>query len=78
MTAGVLVGVAILVALVAVLVAGFVVSRRRAADVVPGTPDRVTEEVVSGLMAELHKAQAEASHWKAAAERLQREIDGRG
>jgi hypothetical protein len=37
----------------------------------------VTGEVVSGLMAELRKAQAEAAHWKAAADRLQREIDGR-
>jgi hypothetical protein len=77
MTAGVLVGAAILVGLAAVLAAGYVVSRRRAADVVPGSPDRVTGEVVSGLMAELRKAQAEAAHWKAAAERLQRDIDGR-
>ncbi|MGN6472474.1 MAG: hypothetical protein ACTHK4_02345 [Mycobacteriales bacterium] len=72
-----LVGVAILVALVTICVAGYVVSRRRARDVVPGTPDRVTEEVVAGLMTELRKSQAEAAHWKAAAERLQREIDGR-
>jgi uncharacterized protein YneF (UPF0154 family) len=77
MTAGVLVGIAILLALVALCLAGYFVSRRRARDVVPGTPDRVTEEVVSGLMAELRKSQAEAAHWKAAAERLQREIDGR-
>ena len=42
----------------------------------PGEPDRVTEEVVTGLMAELRKAQAEAAYWKAAAERLQREADG--
>jgi hypothetical protein len=28
-------------------------------------------------MTELRKAQAETAHWKAAAERLQREIDGR-
>lgn len=77
MSAGVLVGVAILVGFVAVLAGGYFVSRRRAVDVVPGTPDRVTEEVVAGLMGELRKAQAEAAHWKAAAERLQREIDGR-
>jgi len=78
MSAGVLVGVAILVGLAAVLVSGYVLSRRRAAGVVPGEPDRLTGEVVSGLMAELRKAQAEAAHWKSAAERLQREVDGRG
>jgi hypothetical protein len=72
-----LVGIAILVGLVAILVAGYLVSRRRAAEVVPGAPDRLTGEVVSGLMGELRKAKAEAAHWKAAAERLQREIDGR-
>ncbi|HVT65114.1 MAG TPA: hypothetical protein VHD81_08165 [Mycobacteriales bacterium] len=75
---GVLVGIAILVAFAAILAGGYLLSQRRAAQVVPGTPDRVTEEVVSGLMAELRKAQAEAAHWKSAAERLQREIDGRG
>ncbi|HVX70751.1 MAG TPA: hypothetical protein VHA79_13795 [Mycobacteriales bacterium] len=78
MTAGVLVGVAILAGLAGLLAAGYVLSRRRAAEIVPGRPDRVTGEVVSGLMAELRKAQAEAAHWKAAAERLQREVDGRG
>ncbi len=74
---GVLVGIAILLALLVLCAVGYVVSRRRARDVVPGRPDRVTDEVVSGLMAELRKSQAEAAHWKAAAERLQREIDGR-
>ncbi|HVT21754.1 MAG TPA: hypothetical protein VHE57_10235 [Mycobacteriales bacterium] len=77
MTVGVVVGVAILAGLAAILVAGYLVSRRRAAEVVPGAPDRVSGEVVSGLMGELRKAQAEAAHWRAAAERLQREIDGR-
>jgi hypothetical protein len=75
---GVLLGVAILLALAAILVGGYLLSRRHAAAIVPGAPDRVTAEVVTGLMAELRKAQAEAAHWKAAAERLQREIDGRG
>jgi hypothetical protein len=42
-----------------------------------GRPDAVTDEVVSGLMGELRKWQAEAAHWKATAERLQREIDQR-
>ncbi|HEX3707414.1 MAG TPA: hypothetical protein VHV76_12365 [Mycobacteriales bacterium] len=73
----VVVGVAILLGFVAVVVAGYVVSRRQARDVQPGTPDRVTGEVVAGLMTELRKAQAEAAHWRAAAERLQRELDGR-
>jgi hypothetical protein len=75
---GILVGVAILLALAAVLVGGYLLSQRRAAGIVPGAPDQVTGEVVTGLMGELRKAQAEAAHWKAAAERLQREIDGRG
>jgi hypothetical protein len=75
---GVLVGVAILLALAAILVGGYLLSRRHAAAIVPGSSDRVTAEVVTGLMAELRKTQAEAAHWKAAAERLQREIDGRG
>jgi hypothetical protein len=73
----VVVGVAILLAFVAVVVAGYVVARRQSRDVQPGAPDRVTGEVVTGLMAELRKTQAEAAHWKAAAERLQRELDGR-
>jgi hypothetical protein len=77
LTAGVAVGIAILVVLAGICIAAYVVSRRRARDVVPGTPDRVSGEVVSGLMAELRKSQAEAAHWKAAAERLQRELDGR-
>ncbi|HWC33676.1 MAG TPA: hypothetical protein VG650_02500 [Mycobacteriales bacterium] len=77
MTAGLLVGIAILVGLATILAVGYFLSQRRAAGITPGSPDRVTEEVVSGLMVELRKAQAEAAHWKAAAERLQREADGR-
>jgi hypothetical protein len=77
LTLGALVGVAILAGFAGVLLAGYLISRKRAAQVVPGSPDRVTDEVVSGLIGELRKAQAEAAHWKAAAERLQREIDGR-
>ncbi len=34
-------------------------------------------DVVTGLMAELRKWQAEAAYWKATAERLQRELDHR-
>lgn len=77
MSAGVVVGIAILVGFALIVVAGYAVSRRRAEGVVPGSPDRVSDEVVAGLMAELRKTQAEAAYWKAAAERLQREIDGR-
>jgi hypothetical protein len=77
LTAGLVAGVAILLGFVAVVVAGYVLSRRGSREVHPGEPDRVTGEVVSGLMKELRKSQAEAAHWKTAAERLQRELDGR-
>jgi hypothetical protein len=70
-------GIAILLVFAAVVVGGYVLSRRRSSEVRPGEPDRVTGEVVTGLMKELRKSQAEAAHWKAAAERLQREIDRR-
>jgi hypothetical protein len=75
-SAKVIVGIAILVVFAAVIVGGYVVSRRRSRGIEPGEPDRVTGEVVTGLMAELRKSKAEAAHWKAAAERLQRELDG--
>ncbi|HVW79327.1 MAG TPA: hypothetical protein VHB69_00090 [Mycobacteriales bacterium] len=77
MTATVAIGAAILAGLAAIIVAGYVLSRRRARGVRPGEPDRLSGEVVSGLMRELRKSQAEAAHWKSAAERLQRELDGR-
>jgi hypothetical protein len=41
----------------------------------PGQPDELSNEVVTGLLAELRRAQAEAARWKATAERLQRERD---
>jgi hypothetical protein len=59
---------------VAVVVLG---ARTRSMGREPGKPDEITDEVVSGLMTELRKWQAEAAHWKAAAERLQRELDQR-
>jgi len=74
---GALIGVLLLVTIVAVVSAVYVVSRERSANRQPGMPDEVSEEVVSGLMAELRKWQAEAAHWKATAERLQRELDQR-
>lgn len=62
-----LLGVAVLVLL----------ARDRSRGMEPGRADSVTDDVVSGLMAELRKTQAEAAHWKASAERLQRELDQR-
>jgi hypothetical protein len=74
---GALVGVAVLVALVAIITAIAAVARNRSSGQEIGKPDRMSEEVVAGLMAELRKWQAEAAHWKATAERLQRELDQR-
>ena len=44
----------------------------------PGRTDAVSEEVVSGLLAEVRKWQAEAEYWKSQAERLQRELEDPG
>lgn len=77
MSGTLVVGIAIIVGFLAVIAGGYFLSRRGAREVRPGSPDRVTGEVVTGLLAELRKAQAEAAHWKSAAERLQRELDGR-
>jgi hypothetical protein len=74
---GLLVGVAILVVLLAAVVVVHLVAKDRARGRGAGVADAMTEEVVSGLMAELRKWQAEAAHWKATAERLQRELDQR-
>ena len=60
----------------AVAVVGLL-ARLRAGGREPGRPDEVTDEVVTGLLSELRKWQAEAAHWKATAERLQRELDQR-
>jgi hypothetical protein len=65
------------VVVVAIVAGAYLISRRQARGVVPGEPDRVSEEVVGKLMAELRKWQAEAEHWKSTAQRLQREIDDR-
>ena len=75
---GALIGVLLLVAIVAVVGAAYVVSRSKSENRQPGMPDELSDEVVTGLMAELRKWQAEAAHWKATAERLQRELDQRG
>ena len=74
---GVLVGVLLLLIMVVLVGAAYVVSRARSVNRQPGMPDELSDEVVTGLMAELRKWQAEAAHWKATAERLQRELDQR-
>ena len=74
---GALAGVAILVALVAVVAVIYLIARDRSRGRGVGVADATTDEVVSGLMAELRKWQAEAAHWKTTAERLQRELDQR-
>jgi hypothetical protein len=76
-TGRVLATLLVVVLLVGIVVAGYITSRRRAEGVVPGQPDRVSGEVVAGLMTELRKCQAEAAYWKSTAERLQREADKR-
>jgi hypothetical protein len=78
-TAAVVSALVVAVVLVAGAAALVVVVRRKAATagIEPGRPDAVSAEVVSGLMAELRKWQAETAYWKAAAERLQRELDQR-
>lgn len=67
--------------ILAVMVLGVAVvvllARVRAGTREPGQPDAVTEDVFTGLLAELRKWQAEAEHWKSTAERLQRELDQR-
>jgi hypothetical protein len=56
---------------------GYALYRRKAGIFGDTEPDQVTADVVSGLLAELRKAQAETAYWKTAAERLQREADKR-
>ena len=74
---GALAGIAVLVALVALVTAAHAVARNRSRGREVGVADGMTEEVVAGLMTELRTGQAEAAHWKATAERLQRELDQR-
>ena len=74
---GALVGVIVLLGLAIVVLGWYAAARAKTAGREPGQPDHVTDEVVTGVMAELRKWQAEAAHWKATAERLQREIDGK-
>ena len=75
---GVLVGVVVLLGLAIVVLGWYAAARAKSAGHEPGQPDHVSDEMVSGVMAELRKWQAEAAHWKATAERLQRELDEGG
>jgi hypothetical protein len=74
---GAAIGILLLVCLALAVALAVVVVRWRASGLEAGRPDDVTDDVVSGLLVELRKWQAEAAHWKATAERLQRELDGR-
>ena len=74
---GVLVGLLLLLSIVLAIALTHNVATSRSAGRQPGQPDELSNEVVTGLMGELRKWQAEAAHWKATAERLQRELDQR-
>ena len=74
---GVLTGVVVLLVLALLITGWYAVAARVSAGHDPIQPDKVSEEVTSGLLTELRKWQAEAAHWKATAERLQRELDGK-
>ena len=74
---GVLTGVVVLLVLALLITGWYAVAARKSAGHDPIGPDKVTAEVTTGLMAELRKWQAEAAHWKATSERLQRELDQR-
>jgi hypothetical protein len=73
----VLVAVGLAVVVAVVVLGVYAVARSRSRGLEPGRPDRVSEDVVSGLLSELRKWQAEAAHWKSTAERLQRRLDER-
>jgi hypothetical protein len=74
---GALTGAVVLLVLALLVTGWYAVAAQKAAGHTPGEPDKLSEEVTSRLMAELRKWQAEAAHWKATAERLQRELDGK-
>lgn len=77
MTAKVVATLVVVAGFVGIVVAGYVLARRGSRGVAVGQPDRVTDDIVTGLMRELRNWQAEAAYWKATAERLQREADRR-
>lgn len=63
--------------MVALIGFGYGLYRRKAGIFSATQPDELGDEIVTGLMAELRKAEAEAAYWKTIAERLQREADER-
>jgi hypothetical protein len=63
--------------MVALIGFGYGLYRRKAGIFGAAKPDELGDELVTGLMAELRKAEAEAAYWKTIAERLQREADER-
>jgi hypothetical protein len=60
----------------AVAVPVWLVARRRTATRPPN--DDRGDDIVRGLTEEVRKWRAEAAYWRSTAERLQRELDGRG
>ena len=77
MSNGAVVSLLVLVVIVLLVLVGYYVAKANSGDREPGRPDEISDEVLSGVLAELRKWQAEAAHWKATAERLQRELDQR-
>ena len=72
---GVTIGVLILVVLALGTMLAVVSAKVYNGDREAGKPDALSDEVVTGLLAELRRAQAEAARWKATAERLKQERD---
>jgi hypothetical protein len=72
---GAVIGVLILLVLALATLLAVVAARSRAGEREPGRPDEVSDEVVTGLLAELRSARAEAQRWKDTAERLQRRLE---
>jgi hypothetical protein len=73
---GAVIGVLLLLAILLIVTTAYLAAKART-DREPGRPDAISDEVMTRLIAELRKWQAEAAHWKATAERLQRELDQR-
>ena len=74
---GFFVGVLILVVLALVFAVLYLLAKHNTPRTLEELEEDAGDEVKARLLAELRKWQAEAAHWKATAERLQRELDGR-
>jgi hypothetical protein len=72
---GVTIGVLVLLVLALGTMLAVVAAKAYNGDREAGKPDEITDEVLTGLLAELRRTQAEVARWKATAERLQRERD---